>query len=66
MRRTFIPQDIQCFWCNGHMKSGPVYIGSSIERATYFCENCGAVSHFAVDDKREISGIEVKYKFTDK
>ena len=61
VRTTFIPQDIQCFWCNGRMKSGLVHLGSSIEDVTYFCESCGAVSHFAVCDKRRIKSIEVTY-----
>ena len=61
-RNTFIPNDIQCFWCNGHMKIGTCRIGSGVENVTYFCEECGAVSHFAVSDRGKISTIEVEYK----
>lgn len=64
-RKTFIPLDIQCFWCNGHMKRGTCRTDSSIETATYFCEDCGAVSHFAVSDKQRISSIAVEYKSVD-
>ena len=64
-RKTFIPLDIQCFWCNGHMKRGTCCTGSGIEHVTYFCEGCGAVSHFAVSDKQRISSIEVEYKSVD-
>ena len=61
-RKTFIPLDIQCFWCNGHMKIGASGAGSGVENVTYFCEECGAVSHFAVSDRVKISSIEVEYK----
>lgn len=61
-RNTFIPLDIQCFWCNGHMKRGTCHTGTAIENVTYFCEDCGAVSHFAVSDRVKISSIEVEYK----
>ena len=66
VRRTFIPHGIQCFWCNGHMKSGTVYTGSALNHVTYFCEDCGAVSHFAVNDKQRISSIEVEYRSQDR
>ena len=61
-RKTFIPNEIQCFWCNGHMKIGTCRTGSGIENVTYFCEDCGAVSHFAASDRWKISAIEVEYK----
>lgn len=61
-KNTFIPLDIQCFWCNGHMKRGTCRTGTAIENVTYFCEECGAVSHFAVSDRVKISSIEVEYK----
>ena len=60
--KTFIPLDIQCFWCNGHMKRGTCRTGFGIDTVTYFCEDCGAVSHFAVSDRVKISSIEVEYK----
>ena len=63
MRGIFIPKDIQCFWCNGHMKAGTVHLGSGVKQVTYFCESCGAVSNFAVNDERRIKSIEVKYDF---
>lgn len=64
-RNTFIPRDTQCFWCNGHMKIGTCRTGPGIEHVTYFCAECGAVSHFAVSDKQKISSIEVEYKSSD-
>lgn len=64
-RKTFIPADIQCFWCNGRMKRGTCRTGTAIEHVTYFCEDCGAVSHFAVSDKQRISSIAVEYKSVD-
>ncbi len=57
----FIPLDIQCFWCNGQMERGTVRVGT-FTSATYFCKQCGGVSHFAVNDKQKISSIEVEYK----
>ena len=66
MRNTFIPQDIQCFWCNGHMKAGTTYLGSGTNQVTYFCKECGAVSNFAVNDERRIKSIEVTYNFHEK
>lgn len=64
-RNTFIPLDIQCFWCNGQMDRGTVVSGE-LNCVTYFCKQCGGVSHFAVNDKRKINGIEVEYKSTEK
>lgn len=59
-RNTFIPLDIQCFWCNGHMERGITTYGE-LNCVTYFCKRCGGVSHFAVNDRQKISSIEVKY-----
>lgn len=64
-RRTFIPQSIQCFWCNGRMNAGTVYTGPSINHVTYFCKECGAVAHFALNEEKRISAIEVEYKSSD-
>lgn len=64
-RNTFIPLDIQCFWCNGQADRGTVNSGT-LNAVTYFCTRCGAVSHFAVNDKQKITSIEVEYKSTDK
>ncbi len=64
-RNTFIPLDIQCFWCNGQMDRGTVVSGT-LNCVTYFCKQCGGVSHFAVNDKQKISSIEVEYKSPDK
>lgn len=47
------------------MKRGTCRTGTAIEHVTYFCEDCGAVSHFAVSDKQKISSIEVEYKSAD-
>lgn len=58
----FIPNDIQCFWCGGHMKRGTCFSSFTINHVTYFCEDCGAVSHFAVNHERTISSVEVMYK----
>lgn len=58
----YIPNDIQCFWCNGKMKRGTAFSSFSINHVSYFCEECGAVSHFAMNHKQKISAIEVEYK----
>lgn len=63
-KNTFIPLNIQCFWCNGKMERGTV-LSSTLSCATYFCKQCGGVSHFAVNDKKKISSIEVEYKSPD-
>ena len=65
-RNTFIPLDIQCFWCNGQMERGTVISSGTLSCVTYFCKQCGGVSHFAVNDKQKISSIEVEYKSPDK
>jgi len=64
-RNTFIPLDVQCFWCNGQMDRGTV-ISGALNCVTYFCKRCGGVAHFAVNDKQKISSIEVEYKSPDK
>lgn len=64
--RVFVPLDMQCFWCNGRMRRGTAYSGSVIEHVTYFCKDCGAVAHFAVNHKKRIDLIEVEYKTTQK
>ena len=63
-RNTFIPSEIQCFWCNGQMKIG-MDISGTLSCVTYFCKQCGGVSHFAVNDKIKIKSIEVKYKMSE-
>ena len=65
-RNTFIPLDIKCFWCNGQMERGTVVSSCTLNCVTYFCKQCGGVSHFAVNDKQKISSIEVEYKSPDK
>lgn len=62
--KTFIPAEIQCFWCNGTMRRGTNFSSFSINHVTYFCDDCGAVSHFAMNHKCKISSIEVEYKTT--
>ncbi len=62
----FIPTDMQCFWCGGKMERGTIFSSFSINHVTYFCKDCGAVSHFAMNHKCKISSIEVEYKTTDK
>ena len=64
-RNAFIPLEIQCFWCNGQMERGTVHSGT-LNCVTYFCNRCGGVSHFAVNDKQKITSIEVEYKSPDK
>jgi len=60
-RNTFIPLEIQCFWCNGQMDRGTVHSGT-LNYVTYFCKRCGGVSHFAVNDEQKIARIDVEYK----
>lgn len=64
-RNAFIPLEIQCFWCNGQMERVTLYSGT-LNCVTYFCKQCGGVSHFAVNDKQKITSIEVEYKSPDK
>lgn len=63
-RTTYIPREIECFWCGKRMIRGTVFSSSSINHVSYFCEECGAVSHFAVHNNKKISSIEVEYKAT--
>ena len=65
VRNTFIPLDIQCFWCNSQMKRG-MAISGELNCVTYFCKRCGGISHFAVYDKQKIRSIQVDYKLQDK
>ena len=58
----FIPMYIQCFWCNGKMERGTTFSGPTLNHVTYFCKDCGAVSHFAMNYEKRISSIEVEYK----
>ena len=44
------------------MKRGTSSMGGRIETVTYFCKDCGAVSHFARNEKQKIDSIEVEYK----
>ena len=48
------------------MRRGTAYSGGVIEHVTYFCKDCGAVAHFAVNHKKRIDLIEVEYKTTQK
>lgn len=61
---NYIPSDIKCFWCNGHMKErGVTKTGAGINHITYFCSDCGGIAHFAVDIERnsKIESFEIKY-----
>ena len=62
MMHTFIPNEIQCYWCNGQMNRGIAYSGTRLEHVTYFCRECGGVAHFAVNHEQKITSIEVEYK----
>ena len=61
MSKNFIPSEIQCFWCNGRMERGTTFSSTSINHVSYFCKDCGAVSHFAVNNIRHIDSISVEY-----
>lgn len=63
-RNTFIPLEIQCFWCNGQMERRMLTF-DTITCVTYFCKQCGGVSHFAVDEKQKIKSIKVEYESPD-
>ena len=63
---TYIPLDIQCFWCNGEAKRGTASTSPYINSVTYFCKNCGSVAHFAVNHKQKICAIEVDYKSSER
>ena len=61
---NYIPSDIKCFWCNGHMReNGVTAMGSGINHITYFCADCGGIAHFVVDTERgsKIKSFEIKY-----
>jgi len=62
MMHTFIPNEIQCYWCNGQMNRGIAYSGSGLNHVTYFCRECGGVAHFAVNHEQKITAIDVEYK----
>lgn len=61
MTKSIIPLDIKCFWCDGQAKRGTCVSSTYVDHVTYFCENCGGVSHFAVGHKRNIKAIDVEY-----
>lgn len=63
MRVACIPREIECFWCGKRMLRGTAFSGTSINHVSYFCESCGAFSHFAVNDKKKICGFEIEYKY---
>lgn len=61
----FVPTDMQCFFCGGRATRGTYFSGSTINHVSYFCKDCGAVMHFAVNEKKKIDAIEVEYKTKD-
>jgi len=64
MNSNYIPSDIKCFWCNGHMRErGATAMGAGVNHITYFCDDCGGIAHFAVDTERnsKIKSFEIKY-----
>lgn len=64
MKSNYIPSDIKCFWCNGHMQEhGATAMGAGMNYITYFCNDCGGIAHFAVDTERDtrIESFEIKY-----
>lgn len=63
MNRLYVPADIQCFWCNGHMQQkGTTCMGSGLNYISYFCKDCGGIAHFAKeDDGRPIKNFKVTY-----
>lgn len=63
MKNNYIPSDIKCFWCNGHMRQqGVIAAGSGLNYINYFCQDCGGIAHFAKeDDGRPIKNFKVTY-----
>jgi len=66
MNRLYVPADIQCFWCNGHMRQkGVTCMGSGLNCVSYFCKDCGGIAHFARHDNKYIEDFTTKYNFTE-
>lgn len=64
MNINYIPSDIKCFWCNGHMREkGATKMGAGINHISYFCDQCGGIAHFAVDTEQDskIKSFEIRY-----
>ena len=53
-RMIYIPREIECFWCGKRMIRGTTFSGPLINHVSYFCKECGAVSHFAVHEVKKI------------
>lgn len=64
MNNNYIPREMKCFWCNGHMEiGGPSYLGSGLNSINYFCKDCGGVAIFARDADRLISSFEINFNY---
>ena len=67
MNRLYVPADIQCFWCNGHMQEkGATCMGSGLNCVSYFCKDCGGIAHFARHDDRTIKTFTIGYDMSEK
>ena len=43
-------------------RKGPSYFGSGTNSFTMWCNNCGAIAHFARNSSRKISSFNIEYK----
>lgn len=58
-----IPNTCDCIWCGSIMeRKGPSYFGSGTNSFTMWCNNCGAIAHFARNSSRKISSFNIEYK----
>ena len=62
IKRMFIPDKMQCFWCNELMRVGTTKIGSGDNYVTYWCQDCGSVAHFCVNRDNRIKKLAIEYK----
>ena len=64
MNRLYVPADIQCFWCNGHMQEkGATCMGSDLNCVSYFCKDCGGIARH---DDKIIKTFTIGYDMSDK
>lgn len=66
MSKLYIPAEIQCFWCNGHMREKGVTYSSDLDCVSYFCDDCGGIAHFARHDNKAIKSFTIRYDYIER